>query len=141
MVRKGWISINVDVESRSFLRLRVQTCGETTTYTLLQEALLQDASPASELFPLMFAVSSGDHSVDFWRQDRKIPKSDFPGLIFATSGADVRKCLDRRSWSPICRFLKARPEILKSELLEPIVSISGANAGKCLHRISHNPLE
>ena len=44
------------------------------------------------------------------RQDQKIAKSELLEPVLSTSGANIRKSLNRNSWSPFYRFLEANPE-------------------------------
>ena len=83
-------------------------------------------------------------------------KTELLEAILSTSGPTAKKCSNRSSWNPFCRFLGPMPEnvqngtpgahfvdfraqcqkMLKSELLELILPTSGPNARKCSNRKS-----
>ena len=82
----------------------------------------------------------GTHFVDFWTQGQKMLKSDSLGPILSTSGPKARKCRNRTSWDPFCRFLDPELET-NAEIGLPGTHFVDfwTQARKCLNRISWDP--
>ena len=63
-------------------------------------------------------------------------KSDLLGLIFPTSGAEARKCWNRRPGTYSVDFWNQGQKMLQWDILDPILTTFRANVRKCLNRTS-----